>query len=71
MSIALPMSLRVERGQPDDAEIAALLVVLSALARGAVAEPEPAVSSWADPAWRTGAPGRLGPAAWRLAGLPR
>jgi hypothetical protein len=63
------IALRVERGQPDDAEIAALLVVLGALAGGAV--PEPAASSWADPAWRTGAPGRLGPAAWRLACLPR
>jgi hypothetical protein len=65
------IALRVDRGQPDDAEIAALMVVLGALAAGAVAEPESAPSNWADPAWRTGAPGRLGPAAWRLAGLPR
>ncbi len=63
--------LRVERGQPDEAEIAALLVVLAGLARCAPPEPEPTPSAWADPAWHTGAPGRLGPAAWRLAGLPR
>jgi hypothetical protein len=63
--------LTIERGNPDDAELAALLVVLAALAGGNLPEPAPAPSAWADPAWRTGAPGRLGPAAWRLAGLPR
>jgi len=43
------MSLRVERGEPDDAELAALLVALAALANAPGTEPVPARSSWADP----------------------
>jgi hypothetical protein len=63
--------LRVERGAPDDAELAALIVVLTALATVPGPESVPARSGWADPAWRSGAPVTPGPDAWRLTALPR
>ena len=62
--------LRVVRGEPDDAELAALTaVVLSVTA--AATEPEPAPRSrWADRAALVRRPMVAGPGAWRASGLP-
>ena len=54
---------RVVRGEPDDAELAALLVAFAALTD---APAPPAIGSgWSETSWRPG------PDAWRLSGLPR
>jgi hypothetical protein len=59
--------LRIVRGEPDDAELAALLVVLARRA------PDPGGrhprSAWSDPEWRSGVR-RPRPGAWRRSGLP-
>ncbi|PRY43799.1 acyl-CoA carboxylase subunit epsilon [Umezawaea tangerina] len=64
--------LRVVRGEPDDAELAALTTVVAGLASAtAPAEtPEPR-STWGDPARRVRVPLTPGPGAWRASGLPR
>ncbi|NHD19046.1 MULTISPECIES: acyl-CoA carboxylase subunit epsilon [Actinopolyspora] len=69
--------LRVERGNPDEAEIAALTAALVGLAKSAPASPErPArMSMWADRAAALRYPGgrrplRPGPNAWRASALP-
>ena len=65
--------LRVVRGNPDDAELAALTTVIAGLAGAAPAEPaeQPRRSLWADPAHRLGTPPRPGPGGWRASALPR
>jgi acyl-CoA carboxylase epsilon subunit len=56
--------LRVVRGNPDDFELAALVIVHAAL-RARRPASEPRRSSWARPGgWATGS------AAWRRSGLP-
>ncbi|WP_370966681.1 acyl-CoA carboxylase subunit epsilon [Amycolatopsis sp. cg9] len=64
------MTLRVVRGTPDDAELAALVTALTVLAAGS--RPEPAGEAVAG--WRArgaGEPLVRRPGAWRLSGLPR
>ena len=65
-----PPVLRIQSGNPTPEEVAALVVVLSALGG---ADPEPSRqprSAWADPAIRLGAPAhRFG--GWRSSALPR
>jgi hypothetical protein len=61
--------LRVLRGRPTDAEVAALVAVLAARAGSTVEDPEPR-SGWADPARRLASLPRPGPDAWRRSGLP-
>ncbi|TDD67584.1 acyl-CoA carboxylase subunit epsilon [Actinomadura rubrisoli] len=72
--------LRVVRGDPSPAEVAALVAVLTARARAAAAArdgaDEPRTSRWADRSRlvRTTASGGIrprGPGAWRAGGLPR
>lgn len=64
--------LRVVRGTPDDAELAALTAVVAALAAGDRPEPAPRPRSrWADRAALVRAPLPVGPGAWRASGLPR
>lgn len=66
--------LRVVRGNPDDAELAAVTTVLAAAASGGPADeqgsPERQRSRWADPAARLRPPPRPGPGAWRASALP-
>ena len=64
--------LRIVRGEPDDAELAALTaVVLSVASATAAATPEPASRSrWADRAALVRRPTAAGPGAWRASGLP-
>ncbi|MBK1788836.1 acyl-CoA carboxylase subunit epsilon [Prauserella sp. ASG 168] len=65
-------SLRVVRGNPDDAELAALTVVLAGLGSGEEPQAEPPVRSrWADRAALVRAPLRPGQGAWRASALPR
>ena len=62
--------VRVLRGSPDDAELAALVTVLAALAgQSTVDLPEPVVSAWRRvPRPRTSP--EVGEGAWRASGLP-
>lgn len=64
--------LRIVRGTPDDAELAALTAVVAAAAS---AEREPDKprrrSAWADRTALVRAPHHPGPGAWRASGLPR
>jgi hypothetical protein len=65
---------RVVRGEPDDAELAALAVVLAAAASaGSSAEPagRRARSVWLDRAAQLRRPQHPGPGAWRASTLPR
>lgn len=62
--------LRVVRGEPDDAELAALLTVLAASAAAETPATPPA-SAWRDRARSLHAPVLHGPGAWRAASLPR
>lgn len=65
-------TLRVVRGDPDDAEVAALLAVTSSLGRATPdEETAPARSAWADRAALLRLPPRPGPGAWRASALPR
>ena len=58
--------LRVVRGTPDEAELAALLAVLAARGGGTDEEPMAAtVGGWSDPAHRLRTPLPHGPGAWR------
>jgi hypothetical protein len=62
----------VVRGEPTDAELAALVAVLAAragAARAAAATPAPR-PSWANPARRLRTPIRPNPGAWRRSALP-
>ena len=61
---------RVVRGEPTDAELAALTVVLAA-ASGAAEVPAGPRSAWNDPAARLRRPLRPGPDAWRTTHWPR
>jgi hypothetical protein len=70
--------LRVVRGNPTDAELAALTVVLAvvqrrnsvaAADRAASGAPAP-VGGWADPAARLRRPLHPGPAAWARSAMP-
>jgi hypothetical protein len=65
--------LRVVRGTPDDAELAALTAVLAAATAGpgtGTPAPRPPRSRWADRAALLGCPPHHGPGAWRASGLP-
>ena len=68
---------RVVRGEPTDAELAALTVVLAGGIAGAVAtaprpQAQPAVrTAWNDPAARLRRPLTVGPGAWRTSTWPR
>ncbi|GLY68439.1 acyl-CoA carboxylase subunit epsilon [Amycolatopsis taiwanensis] len=65
--------LRIVRGNPDDAELAALTAVVAAAAsapRGEPAEP-PRRSWWSDRSKLLGCPVRPGDGAWRASSLPR
>jgi hypothetical protein len=62
---------RVVRGEPTDAEVAALTVVLAAAASGG-GEPAPVTrDAWSDPAARVRTPLTAGPGAWRATYWPR
>jgi Acyl-CoA carboxylase epsilon subunit len=61
--------LRIVRGEPTGAEVAALVTVLAARAATA-SRPGPPRSAWADPARRLRGPVRPGPDAWRRSALP-
>jgi hypothetical protein len=70
--------IRVVRGRPDDAELAALVAALLAATApapaGAGASASASASArtpWSDPAWRRDTPLTARPGAWRLSGLPR
>ena len=56
-------------GHPSPEEVAALVVVLSALG-GEEPAPEHARSAWSDPSWRLVGPSRTRDG-WRTSGLPR
>ena len=63
---------RVVRGEPTDAELAALTVVLAALAGGSRADAPPRPrSAWSDRAAGLRGPLAVGPNAWRTTYLPR
>ncbi|HWD06534.1 MAG TPA: acyl-CoA carboxylase subunit epsilon [Amycolatopsis sp.] len=66
--------LRIVRGNPDDAELAALTAVLAATAAASAASaPAPArrTSWWSDRATALRAPMHPGDGAWRASVLPR
>jgi hypothetical protein len=66
---------RVVRGEPSDAEVAALTVVLAAVAaRGGGpggTRATPVRDLWSDPAARLRTPLHPGPGAWRASAWPR
>jgi len=62
---------RVVRGEPDDAELAALTVVLAAASGGAEPEPAGPPSAWIDRQAMVRRPLRRGPDAWRTFYWPR
>ena len=63
---------RVVRGEPTDAELAALTVVLAAVAAAPRPQAKPAVrTAWNDPAARLRRPLTVGPGAWRTSTWPR
>ncbi|WP_432542706.1 acyl-CoA carboxylase subunit epsilon [Kineococcus rugosus] len=66
-------TLRIERGNPEPEELAALTVVLtSRLRRPAAVEVVPAPRSrWADPRHVLGLPPAPGRGSWRASALPR
>ncbi|WP_020498488.1 acyl-CoA carboxylase epsilon subunit [Sciscionella marina] len=64
--------LRVVRGTPDDAELAALTTVLAAAgASNPAGEAKQRRSRWADRAALLRKPLHPGPGAWRASGMPR
>ncbi len=63
--------LRVVRGAPTAAELAALVAVLTARAAAGTARAATPRRAWADPASRLPPPLHPGPGAWRRSGLPR
>ena len=63
---------RVVHGEPTDAELAALTVVLAAVAAAPRPQAEPtARTAWNDPAARLRRPLTVGPGAWRTSTWPR
>jgi hypothetical protein len=62
---------RVVRGEPDDAELAALTVVLAAASRDAEPEPAGPPSAWVDRQAMVRRPLHPGPGAWRTYFWPR
>jgi Acyl-CoA carboxylase epsilon subunit len=63
--------LRVERGEPTDEELAALVAAVSAKVEARRAQPEDRASSWAA-YWRSvGTQPPPGPSTWRRSALPR
>lgn len=65
-------AFRVVRGEPSDAELAALTVVLAAVSAPAAAPAAPPVRDrWSDPAIRFRTPLHPGPGAWRTSTWPR
>jgi Acyl-CoA carboxylase epsilon subunit len=62
--------LRIVRGEPTGAEVAALVAVLAARAAAASRAEPPPRSAWADPARSLRGPVRPGPDAWRRSALP-
>lgn len=63
--------LRVVRGNPSDAELAALTaVVAAASAARAPGKPKPRTSWWGDHATSLRRPHHPGEGAWRASGLP-
>ncbi|MCP2302061.1 acyl-CoA carboxylase subunit epsilon [Actinokineospora globicatena] len=64
--------LRVVRGNPDAAELAALTVVVAAAASAPAEPPAPlSTSAWSDKSSLVRRPLPHGPGAWRSSGLPR
>jgi hypothetical protein len=63
--------LRVVRGTPDDAELAALTAVVLSLSADGGDGPPPAPSLWRDRSARLHAPLAAGRGAWRASALPR
>lgn len=63
--------LRVVRGTPDDAELAALTAVVAGLAAAQPADQPKRRSVWSYPGDRHRTPMRPGPNAWRASALPR
>jgi hypothetical protein len=63
--------LRVIRGTPDDAELAALTAVVLALSGGGADAPAPPPSLWRSRAALVHAPLVAGRGAWRASALPR
>ncbi|GAA3244925.1 hypothetical protein GCM10017691_51550 [Pseudonocardia petroleophila] len=61
----------VVRGEPSDAELAALTVVLAAAASGGGDAPVKARDRWSDPAAAMRTPLTAGPGAWRTSHWPR
>jgi hypothetical protein len=62
--------LRVEKGDPTDEELAALIAAVSAKLESIRAQPEGRPSNWAA-YWRSvGAAPTPGPSAWRQSALP-
>jgi hypothetical protein len=57
--------LRVVRGEPDDAELAALIAVVSARAGAAAPAPEPEPNAWTDRSRLVRRELPHGPGAWR------
>jgi acyl-CoA carboxylase epsilon subunit len=65
-------AFRVVRGEPSDAELAALTVVLAAVTAAPPAQAAPTVPDrWSDPATRFRTPLHPGPGAWRASTWPR
>jgi hypothetical protein len=63
---------RIVRGEPTDADVAALTVVLAAVAAAEPPEAAPAVRDrWSDPATRFRVPLHPGPDAWKTSTWPR
>jgi hypothetical protein len=63
---------RIVRGEPTDAEVAALTVVLAAAAAGSAAEaPAGPRSAWNDREAQLRRPLHPGPDAWRMSAWPR
>jgi hypothetical protein len=63
-------TLRVVRGEPDAAELAALVAVLTTRRAPPAVLPAPR-SAWADPARRLRGPLATGPGGWRRSAGPR
>jgi hypothetical protein len=71
-----PPLVRVERGDPTDEELAALVAVVAARVAGARAaaaaqQPRSRLSEWADPARSVRRPHQHGPGRWRSSAFPR
>lgn len=64
--------LRIVRGNPDEAEVAALTAVVAGLAAGPAGAPRGVRgrSRWADPASRLRVPERPGRDGWRASAYP-